>query len=220
MKFCGSCGKQLNESAAFCPGCGAKVKTVANETFYMGAQPNSNVGESTTAMLHSVTQAGTNGLKQLGANMTLFIMTACLLIFSFILMFIPIVYESAFFIVRQSENYSLSFLLGESGLGFLMVVGVLLVIIAAIFLFLPLLTNNNYTKRSFILTKIWSIYSLCVGSLMMLIAVIGGAQQIQQLRRQGFEVSIGLTFGGYLFLLINIALIVAVFKLSSKFVRN
>ena len=214
MKFCGKCGKELNGNRAFCTNCGAKAETAANNPLRMGVQSNSDVGGSTTMMLQSVQQTGIGRLKQLGENMNLFITMACLLILSFIFTFVPIIYESATLFVRVSESYSLSYMLSESGLGFLTVAGVLLMIISAIFLFLPLLTNGKHTTKSFIFAKIWSIYSLALGLLMMLVSIIGGTQVA---RDWGNIVSIGVTFGGYLFLLINIALIITTYKLSSKF---
>ena len=209
MNFCGKCGKELKEGA-FCGGCGAKVETVANQSSHTGANFNPNSAGTTVS-----------GLTQFTANIALFIATAFLFILNIILTFVPVIYEEVTqpWFGHRYESHSLSSLLNEGGLGILINAGIFLTIVTVIVLCLPLLTNFKYTTKSFILAKIWSIYSFITGAIFILITVIWANQDIER-RGLGELASAGLTFGGYMFFLVNILLIIAIFKLSSKFKKK
>ncbi|MDR0287521.1 MAG: zinc ribbon domain-containing protein [Clostridiales bacterium] len=206
MSFCGKCGTQIEEGGRFCPNCGTAVEIVQQ-----AAPVQCSVGVS-----DGVGSNLKESLSSLGENKNLFIAGLVMLTIN------------AFWGVIEtfklsdnltggnlvSESMSLHYFLAQSGVGFLTIISILIVLLSAVFMFLPILKKQEYKAKNLLFAKIMSICSLAFFLLCVIILIAYTASEGQGM------VKFGLTLGGWFFLIETIALVIVLFRLASKLKKS
>lgn len=199
--YCGKCGAEIPETAAFCPNCGAGVNPAPQpkQESASNAVPKVSVRTPVPAAKAPVTEAS---IKKF------YILVAVLSVLELILWFTDTISTGAF---GLSQGFSLHGIVADGDIS--MVWEVLLVFAplaaAAVFSLLPVLQNSLGKRRRMILpilASAWNLF-LFVGTMISASSEAGNYYGLA---------SVNMTFFGILDLLAGIAAIVLSFMVASK----
>lgn len=184
--FCEKCGNQIREDDHFCVKCGETVKKIS---------PNGNM-ESAQLSIHTVSD---NKLS------IMFISALILQTLLVILWFLDCVRLGG----AVGSGRSMSIHEAFEGLEVISIITVLLCVISGILLLLPILNKNIYIHRRLIFQKVMVFW--CLG-----VFLIWFFYNLIEISREFSGLGFCLTFGGWLYILDSLALIVVLFAISSK----
>jgi hypothetical protein len=210
MSFCGKCGTKIEEGDIFCPNCGTKTGV-----------SNSSINQTITSFKNTTRSS----LSRLGTNKNLFIFVFTALVLNFILLLCPTMNISALSIVNMSFSFTgifstanqfMSLFGGESSSALTIIstffkIGNILVFLSAIVMVFPLFRKGTYRAGYLIISKVAALYTFIINLLLIIIIAIAVASNAD-----GFA-SFGLTFVGWLYIIVSIVWIISLFMLSSKF---
>lgn len=206
--ICKKCKKEIDNNARFCIYCGSKTDTSVNFD------------------IKTLKEKAHSFLAPLENGQVLFIVTLFLLLLN------PIF--AAFKNVNISENLTGSNMISQSyslfdfliefakyipfiflpSYIFLIVFGIGAIIVAALSMLFPLIKQRKYTAKYLIMTKTISIIILLV---MLFWYILMFASYYSS---NAVYIDLRITFGGWLFILDSIALVITSFKLSSIVKKN
>ena len=197
MRFCKDCGTKIVTEEVFCSKCGVSIDA------------------KDVSGINSLEASSLKGIQNTwGKNFKLFVATIVLLVLSPLLTFFDtILIRSTSFLGVVTETGSTFdlFRLLPALMIFPVILGILLAF-ALISLFIPLVKGREYTSGNFVFSKIYSISLLVVNSLIFI-----GFFTVGAFITMTAGATMRLTVWGYLYFIANIALIVVLFKLSSKY---
>ncbi len=204
--ICKKCKKEIDNNARFCIYCGSKTDTSVNFD------------------MKTLKEKAHYFLAPLENGQILFIVTLFLLLLNPIFAAFKNVHISDNLINMVSQSYSffdtlieiakyIPFIFLPSYI-FLIVFGIGAIIVAALSMLFPLIKQRKYTAKYLIMTKTISIIILLV---MLFWYIIMFAAYYSS---NAVYINLRITFGGWLFILDSIALVITSFKLSSIVKKN
>lgn len=189
--FCGKCGNELKESVQFCGKCGAAIE---NNRQQIMKENHSGVEQSTRI-------SGTGNIS------TLLIGISGLSILQLILWYVDMMKVTALYIASMS--FSIHDQMEEGGVAFLSVITVILCLTSTVLSLLPALQGGLKKRNRMIIQHTAGIW--CLG---WFLYMVGESNAIA--KEAGGLTEVSLTFGGWLYLLVSIALIALAFGTSVK----
>lgn len=201
--FCKNCGTQINDNERFCGSCGTPVE--------QKEQPIINNNISTPVAAPTEVD---------GSLAITFIVTVVLQLIMLILRFVSFgKYRVAVEDLGISDGgtYSLNELMSSSGETTIFVILILASIILCI---LPIIKNTLGKRRRMILSKIvafWNAFTVGMGIWAIADCVASNKESIAyNYGEEFFSGSWSLTFGGWLNVIITVAIIIVLFVISKK----
>lgn len=188
-KFCSKCGNALQETERFCAKCGAAVE----------AAPYNPVTE---APVQPIAQPVAVASVQANNLSLFYIITLGLQVLQFILWFCKTFEGSSYFV---SQSISTPVALETAELGGVSVVAIILSIIGILVTALPVVMQTTSKRNALVVPKLTVLWS----TIWFIILWMAMASQ------SNAYVSAGPTFAGVLFLLVSLAIIVLLFKISA-----
>ncbi len=189
-KFCGKCGAQLNDNAMFCGKCGSKVEVA--EFAYQQPTPTTYTVSNNANKTHWI-------LSFLGQ-------LVCAVLF-----FLPTINLEALWVV---EDVSVMEQVSEAGYSAIYVILLILFFAAALVMLLPVLQSKPLRSNSLIFMQIMSVLFFVVNVIVYI--VVGN-----EVKDQGFGVvEYGLNAWGWIYIIMNVIMIVDLMVLSSKTKKN
>lgn len=211
MSFCKHCGSQLKGTETFCYNCGAPVPGIASvqtqnhQQYRSYAPPVDNFTASAAGLPSSF-------FGPLGANKIFFIVTLIIWALNPLFCAFGKVEASALGGLFSDSATLYHFFGVDEGwiITVPMVISIILVIISVLLMLRPLFKGKAPRPRSLLLAKIMSILATIGFIGFVLIFISEG----------GKGVDTSLAFGGWMYLLINIATVIMLFMLSGKIKRT
>lgn len=204
MPYCGKCGKEINGQTKFCGSCGAEVKRANNvseqATAYVAPFNNiikGNAFEQKNIFIASVVAVFLDLLIQFTGMIeyNLYITDGSISVFKF--------FDLAKTFDSNDEIYGF--------LNFLFVLSPIFLVISAILLLAPLLTGKAYTKKSFIVPKLATIYTSVIYILLITILTFAFEDTMDM---------VSVSFLGYLYCLITIFAVIVVYKFAKEIKKS
>lgn len=209
--YCKNCGSQVGDGVRFCANCGTPTAQQQN--------PAAKKIIPTSAVVNNVNANAPVNLNQ--SLVKLFCITAGLQILVFIfrfLTFVKLTHKTS--LSRLVEKYSVYEVMNEasdeifsSSIGSVIVIILFLLSIA--FCIMPVIKKQIDKSKRLILGKVLMIYNLLVYAL-MIFATIDSISENKNRVGRDYSYSGGITFWGWLSVILTIAALVLMFKISKK----
>ena len=203
--YCKHCGRELNDYVVFCPDCGKPIVRV----------------EKYSEEDRQRAEALRDDPKFAKFMKVMLIAAAALQAMTLILRFVPFA-EWSLVIGNLNKSYgevtsinTVMSKLGES------VIYTILLLVSIAFCVLPVVKNAPVKRRKMILGKVLAFWNLAVGAFILLMAADTVKSNTERFVYQLGEAAVtssssGLTFGGWLSVLVTLATIVVLFVISNK----
>lgn len=192
-KFCSKCGNALQETERFCAKCGAPVDTA----------PYNPVAEAPVQPVAQPVAAAPAQTNNLGL---FYVITLGLQVLQLILWFCKTFQASAMGISNSVSTHE-AFV--SDDMGFISTVAIILSIVGLLVTALPVLLKTTSKRNALVIPKITILWST-VWFIIYWMALSSRASDYSS-----FGMSAGPTFAGVLFLIVSLAVIVMLFKITA-----
>ncbi len=226
--FCGKCGKELKNNEAFCPYCGTRsllgnqeasesVKKEAPTATVNASSGSPNTGYTLPAIQFNISDVARKFFA-LGNLKIWFCANIGCLLFSMIFALTKNFQLNADSIIGYSRNEKYT-MFGEADAGSLIALSVILNLFALGCVIFPLLIKADWIPLVFLPSKIATFIHLIWFLFFFIVGTIESSSQAQAYEGLA-TTSFGLTFTGWLYLILMIGALVTSFKISYDLKRK